>query len=389
MSGLPSLPNPKAASPASGPLHLRAGEASPPPAPHSLREWGGQGRRAQLSSDAHTPTAGTRGPPRGRGWHPRPHPALPRARTPTPPAAARFLLTPGTRLAPAAQPRELRVSAARSGPAGAQPEMEAGEPREPREPGLGAETAAATATRWEEANAFCGNLTPKKKPKSVNTGPGRSGREGGRSRGRGRRPPAGGPVARLREGTQRLSTRVRPAVGAGSGLFWELCSVFLPGLGFHARTPLPHAAVRAQLRAPRPAPPGAAAWGARAALVAKPVREARGSHPDRRNQTLETRLLLAVRSDFCHPGTGLRTRAYAFWGQAQGQAPWAGALCSPRPEGAPRPLRPWFGASTLDSAPQLPSQWAFTPLLPPWWSQPSGTHVQERGPLPVPQVLMS
>lgn len=36
-------PHPKSTSPASGPLHLRAGEASPPPAPHSLREWGGQG----------------------------------------------------------------------------------------------------------------------------------------------------------------------------------------------------------------------------------------------------------------------------------------------------------------------------------------------------------
>lgn len=41
-----------------------------------------------------------------------PNPALPRAHSPTLPAAARPLFTPGTRLPPAAQPRELRVSAA-------------------------------------------------------------------------------------------------------------------------------------------------------------------------------------------------------------------------------------------------------------------------------------
>lgn len=164
--------------------------------------------------------------------------------------------------------------------------MEAGEPREPREPGLGAETAAATATRWEEANTFCGNLTPKKTPKSVNTGRGCSGRGGG-GPGEGSKAAWRGTRGAAREGTPPLSPGVRLAAGAGAGLFWELCSVFLCGLGFPARIPLPHAAAKAPLRAPRPAPPGAAAWGARAALVAKPVREARGSDPDPRNQTLE------------------------------------------------------------------------------------------------------
>jgi 5'-nucleotidase len=43
--------------------------------------------------------------------------------------------------------------------------MEPGEPREARESGPGAETAAVP--RWEEAKAFHDNLTPKKKPKSV------------------------------------------------------------------------------------------------------------------------------------------------------------------------------------------------------------------------------
>uniref|UniRef100_A0A9L0RWW7 5'-nucleotidase, cytosolic IA n=1 Tax=Equus caballus TaxID=9796 RepID=A0A9L0RWW7_HORSE len=42
--------------------------------------------------------------------------------------------------------------------------MEPGAPREPREPGPGAETAAAP--HWEEAKTFYDNLAPKKKPKS-------------------------------------------------------------------------------------------------------------------------------------------------------------------------------------------------------------------------------
>lgn len=46
--------------------------------------------------------------------------------------------------------------------------MEPGQPREAREPGPGAETAAAP--RWEEAKTFYDNLSPKKKPKSVKAG---------------------------------------------------------------------------------------------------------------------------------------------------------------------------------------------------------------------------
>ncbi|CAO2588893.1 Cytosolic 5'-nucleotidase 1A [Lemmus lemmus] len=42
--------------------------------------------------------------------------------------------------------------------------MEPGQPQEVREPGPGAETAAAP--RWEEAKTFYDNLSPKKKPKS-------------------------------------------------------------------------------------------------------------------------------------------------------------------------------------------------------------------------------
>lgn len=46
--------------------------------------------------------------------------------------------------------------------------MEPGQPREAREPGPGAETAAAP--RWEEAKTFYDNLSSKKKPKSVKAG---------------------------------------------------------------------------------------------------------------------------------------------------------------------------------------------------------------------------
>lgn len=46
-------------------------------------------------------------------------------------------------------------------------------------------------------------------------------------------------------------------------------------------------------------------------LLAKPVSGACGSAPGSGNPTLKTRLL-AVRSGFCHLGTGLRTRTSAF-----------------------------------------------------------------------------
>lgn len=64
--------------------------------------------------------------------------------------------------------------------------MEPGEPREPRELGPGAETAAAP--HWEEAKTFYDNLAPQKKPKSVRPGHGYGAGQGeGHSR-RGRQP---------------------------------------------------------------------------------------------------------------------------------------------------------------------------------------------------------
>lgn len=147
--------------------------------------------------------------------------------------------------------------------------MEPGEPREPREPGPGTGTAAAP--RWEEAKTFHDNLAPKKKPKSVKAGHGYGGGQGAGHRRGGRQPSGEGPVVLLREGTQFLGTRMRQAVGTGSGLFLELCSgVFLmPGLVFHARIPLRHAVIRAQLQTSAQPLPLRAAWGERTAFVGK------------------------------------------------------------------------------------------------------------------------
>lgn len=148
-----------------------------------------------------------------------------------------------------APPAPLSAAATRSARAGSSRSMEPEEPRELREPGPGAETAAAP--RWEEAKTFYDNLTSKKKPKSVKAGHGYGGGQGEGHRGRERLSSGGGPRVPLRKGTHFLSTRMRQALGAGSGLFWELVSggFFSPGLGFHARIPLPHAVIRAQLRA--------------------------------------------------------------------------------------------------------------------------------------------
>lgn len=94
--------------------------------------------------------------------------------------------------------------------------MEPGESREPREPGPGAETAAAP--HWEEAKTFYDNLAPQKKPKSVRPGHGYGTGQGEDHTRRGQ-PFGEGPAAPLREGTQVLITSIRQAVGTGSVLF--------------------------------------------------------------------------------------------------------------------------------------------------------------------------
>lgn len=194
MSGLPSLlerlrrtpsrltntTNPQQpASSASGSLYLRP-ERPTPTTPLSFRAWGGLGRRSQLSPDTHT--TATHPQPRGRVWHPRPHPPSRRlASLHSPPLPAPFS-QPGRASLQQPSPES---SASPPPPAleglGHSRNMESGKPPEPREPGPGAETAAVP--RWAEAKTFHDNLAPKKKPKSVNTGCGYGGRAGERSPG--------------------------------------------------------------------------------------------------------------------------------------------------------------------------------------------------------------
>lgn len=99
--------------------------------------------------------------------------------------------------------------------------MEPGQPREAREPGPGAETAAVP--RWEEAKTFYDNLSSKKKPKSVKAWLGFGGTREGPFPGRGLKPSGKGLVEPLPKVTRFLRPRMCPAVGWGSSLFWELC----------------------------------------------------------------------------------------------------------------------------------------------------------------------
>ena len=128
--------------------------------------------------------------------------------------------------------------------------MEPGQPREAREPGPGAETAAVP--RWEEAKTFYDNLSSKKKPKSVKVGLGFGGTREGPFLGTGLKPFGKGLVEPLPKVTRLLRPRMCPAVGWGSSLFWELCYSGSasappppnPGLRFYSRIPLPHAVIR-------------------------------------------------------------------------------------------------------------------------------------------------
>lgn len=120
--------------------------------------------------------------------------------------------------------------------------MESGQPREAREPGPGAETAAVP--RWEEAKTFYDNLSPKKKPKSVKADLGFGGHGNGHFQEGVSSPLKRGLVEPLPERTRFLRIRMCRAVGSGSSLFWELCSSGggfspHPGLRFHASIPPP------------------------------------------------------------------------------------------------------------------------------------------------------
>ncbi|KAK2106514.1 hypothetical protein P7K49_016028 [Saguinus oedipus] len=154
--------------------------------------------------------------------------------------------------------------------------------REPREPGPGAETAAAPL--WEEAKTFYDNLAPKKKPKSVKARHGFAGDGEGLLRERGHKSLEKGPVAPLWEGTQLLSPRKRPAAGADSA----------------------------------PAPPHAGNRGARIALRLQkgPGRALRSRRPKER--------------ELLSPGTGIRTLRWGDLGKIALDSALQLRFCSPR-----------------------------------------------------------
>lgn len=215
--------------------------------------------------------------------------------------------------------------------------------------------------------------------------------EGGQGKGHqgsGHKPPEDGPVAPFREGTQPLSTRMRRAVGAGSCLFWELCSGVFSGTRVLRQDPPPPRCHQGPARGRRLSPsrsglPGACPQHLLAKLVRDACRGALGSG----NRTLETGPL-AVSSGFCLLGTGLRTQASAFGVWLRALRPGLTTLCSPCPKGAFWTLRPWFRAPNAGlCAPALgsaPLAVGINISAMPVWFQDSQTHTEERGPLPHP-----
>lgn len=157
-----------------------------------------------------------------------------------------------------------------------------------------------------------------------------------------------------------------PAVGAGSGLFWEPCSgVFFPGSGSTPGSPSPMLwSGLSSGPVARPLPERDA-WGARAALVGR----AGQGRPSKRPGLQEP--------DPGHPAPCYALRflpcgyrapdpSLCVWGLAQDPAPlvlrFQHGLCAPAPDSAP----PVMG--TIIPATHL-------------WSQPSRTHTEE-GTLP-------
>lgn len=180
--------------------------------------------------------------------------------------------------------------------------------------------------------------------------------EGGQGKGHqgsGHKPPEEGPLAPFREGTQPLSTRMRRAVGAGSCLFWELCSGVFSGTRVLRQDPPPPRCHQGPARGRRLSPSRSGLPGACPQhLLAKPVMDACGGVLGSGNRTLETGPP-AVSSGFCLLGTGLRKQAS---GLGSGSGPYVlGSLRC-----ALRVLRvrfglcaPGFGLPVLGSVPQL------------------------------------
>lgn len=206
-----------------------------------------------------------------------------------------------------------------------------------------------------------------------------------------------GPVAPLWEGTQVLSPRMRLAAGAGSGLFWELCSgVFFTGTRVPRQDPPPPCCHQGPARGPQPQPLPARAAGERGLhLLAKPVGSACRSAPGAGNQTREPgSWLCALVSATWASGSGPETLRLESgsgplalgWGQcaprvlscslqALGSTLCPGRRLAPLAAGSQR----WTLPPSSASAPLAVDINISTTL---WWCQPSGT--SHRGALSSP-----
>uniref|UniRef100_A0A2K6JVR7 Uncharacterized protein n=2 Tax=Rhinopithecus TaxID=542827 RepID=A0A2K6JVR7_RHIBE len=190
--------------------------------------------------------------------------------------------------------------------------------------------------------------------------------------GRGKGYPGGGVISLLGRDPWRPSGRGRSS--SNPECAWQLARdrvyfgssalvYFLPGLGFHARIPLPHAVIRAQLeaRSPSPSPRGprgsadCTCWRSRSAALAEA--------PQARTLRLES-----------------------------GSGPWAGGkgVALSRhwdPQSAlGGDQRPWLQAPSAGLCPParllLPLQWTLTSPRPCGGVSRLGPHTEELSPLP-------
>nr|BAB01574.1 unnamed protein product [Macaca fascicularis] len=218
-------------------------------------------------------------------------------------------------------------------------------------------------------------------------------------RGTGKGYPGGGVISLLGRDPWRPSGRGRRS--SAPECVWQLARdrvyfgssalvYFLPGLGFHARIPLPHAVIRAQLeaRSPSPSPRGpqgsadCTCWRTRSAALAEAP------------QARVTRLgnpvpgLCALVSFTWASGSGPETLRVGVWLWALG--PGLGAVRSPRPKllspGTGIHTLPWLQAPSAGLCPParllLPLQWTLTSPRPCGGVSRLGPHTEELSPLP-------
>uniref|UniRef100_A0A2K5JBS3 Uncharacterized protein n=1 Tax=Colobus angolensis palliatus TaxID=336983 RepID=A0A2K5JBS3_COLAP len=156
---------------------------------------------------------------------------------------------------------------------------------------------------------------------------------------------------------------------------------FLPGLGFHARIPLPHAVIRAQLeaRSPSPSPRGprgsadCTCWRSRSAALA----EAPQARVTRLGNPVPGCALWSP-----PPGHRAPDLRLCVWSLALGPGPWAGGSAHWDPQSAlGGDRRPWLQAPSAGLCPParllLPLQWTLTSPRPCGGVSRLGPHTEE------------